>query len=136
MLLLLHVSGYKSTLSCTLCSFFPLFFSPTPLLILTWRSQLILAGGAGQRQALAESVHPVEADGDVGLRHGLQGFCGCEGELGGLVGEAGLRGLGVAWTAALRGGGTKERQAHHTTVIDSKVKLEAERMDWSGGPVK
>lgn len=34
------------------------------------------------------------------------------------------------------GGGTKERQAHHTTVIDSKVKLEAERMDWSGGPVK
>lgn len=90
--------------------FFPSLFFPPPLLILTWRSQLILAGGAGQRQALAESVHPVEADGDVGLRHGLQGFGGCKGELGGLVSEAGLRGLGVAWTAALQEGGGDKRQ--------------------------
>lgn len=34
---------------------------------LTWRLQLGVAGRAGQRQALAEPVHAVEADGDVGL---------------------------------------------------------------------
>lgn len=101
-----------------------------PVKILTWRSQLVLAGGAGQRQALAESVHPVEADGDVGLRHGLQGFGGGEGELGGLLGQPGLGGLGMPWTAALqregegggRGGGT-----HTHTIVNWEVKSRRER---------
>lgn len=39
-----------------------------------WRPQLGLAGGTGQRQALAKPVHPVEANGDIGVCHGLQIF--------------------------------------------------------------
>lgn len=58
---------------------------------LTWRPQLGLAGRAGQRQALAQPVHAVEADGDVGLRHGLQMFRRREGNPVGLVGESRLR---------------------------------------------
>lgn len=70
---------------------------------LTWRSELILAGRAGQRQALAKSVHPVESDGDVGFWHSLQGFGRGKGELGGLVGKPRLCRLGMPWTAALQG---------------------------------
>lgn len=75
---------------------------PRLLLIFTWRSELILAGGAGQWQALTKTVHPIEADGNVCLRHGLQGFSWSERELGSLVGKPGLGGLGMSWTATLR----------------------------------
>lgn len=102
------------------------FFFPTLLLILTWRSQLILAGRAGQRQALAESVHPVEPDGDVGFRHGLQGFGGCKGELSGLVCEPRLRGLGVPWTAALREQGAQRDTQSFTQKVKSR------RGEWIG----
>lgn len=57
---------------------------------LTWRSQLGVAGRAGQRQALAKPVHAVEADGDVGLGHGLQIFCRGKGHPVGLVSESRL----------------------------------------------
>lgn len=72
---------------------------------LTWCSQLGVAGRAGQRQALAKPVHAVEADGEVGLRHGLQILGGSEGHPVGLVGESRLRRAesGHAWRASLPG---------------------------------
>lgn len=58
---------------------------------LTWRPELGLAGRAGKRQALAEPVHPVEANGHVRLRHGLQVFSRGEGNPAGLVSKSRLR---------------------------------------------
>lgn len=99
-------------------SFFHSLLSPSSYCdcskILTWRSELILAGRAGQRQTLAESVHSVKPDGDVGFRHGLQGFSGGKGELGGLVGKPRLRRLGMPWTAALREESTRGDAAPFT----------------------
>lgn len=57
---------------------------------LTWRPQLGLAGRAGQRQALAKPVHPVEANRNVRLRHGLQVLGGREGNPAGLFSESRL----------------------------------------------
>lgn len=77
---------------------------------LTWRPQLGVAGRAGQRQALAKPVHAVEADGDVGLRHGLQVVGGGEGHPVGLVSESRLWRAepGHAWRASLPGKGEKK----------------------------
>lgn len=96
--------------------------------IVTWRSKLILAGRAGQRQALAKSVHPVEPDWDVSFRHSLQGFSGGKRELGGLVGKPRLRRLGMPWTAAL-----PEENTKGNTQFRGKIK--AKPMD-STGPMK
>jgi len=49
-----------------------------------------VAGGAGQWEALAEPVHPVEAGGGVGLRHGAEVLGRGEGDPAGLVGEGRL----------------------------------------------
>lgn len=57
---------------------------------LTWRPQLGLAGRAGQRQTLTQPVHPVEADGEIRLRHGLQVLGRSERHPVGLVGESRL----------------------------------------------
>lgn len=69
---------------------------------LTWRPQLGLAGRAGQRQALAEAVHPVEADGEIGLRHGLQVLSRRKGNPAGLVGKSRLRGAESGHTRCTR----------------------------------
>lgn len=74
--------------------------------VLTWRPQLGLAGRAGQRQALAKPVHPVESHGEIGLRHGFQVFCRGERNPAGLVSERRLlRGAESrhTWRAGLRG---------------------------------
>lgn len=68
----------------------------------TWRSQLRLAGGPGQGQALPEPVHPVEPQGQLRFRHGFQGFGRGEGEFG-LIGQAGLGALGVPGAPRLEG---------------------------------
>lgn len=83
---------------------------------LTWCSQLGVAGRAGQRQALAKPVHAVEADGEVGLRHGLQILGGSEGHPVGLVGESRLRRAesGHAWRASLPG---KEKEKKQKTFL-------------------
>lgn len=85
---------------------------------LTWCSQLGVAGRAGQRQALAKPVHAVEADGEVGLRHGLQVLGGSEGHPVGLVGESRLwrAESGHAWRASLPGK-EKEEKKKRSSVI-------------------
>ena len=62
----------------------------------TWGAQLGLAGRAGERQALSEAVHPAEAQGQLGLRHGLQRLGGGVGQLCRLVCQPGLGSLSVA----------------------------------------
>lgn len=72
---------------------------------LTWRPQLGLAGWARQRQTLAKPVHPVEADGDIGVCHGLQILSWGKGYPTGLVSENRLCGAESChtWCASLWG---------------------------------
>lgn len=102
---------------------------------LTWCPKLGLAGRAGQWQALAKPVHPVEADGDVGLRHGFQIFSWRKGYPTGLVSKSRL-----CWAESChaRCAGLWDTQISTSAQIKNKPEREptkVEQMSW-GNPCK